>query len=452
MPGYVPGGMITFKVWRAFDNSVYNAGYEFASGGGSGVWGEAITVLSTITPLLPGTQSVSIDPAMVNMISFNINQEYPDTDIIFDGLDNMVCQNDDGDFYSPAYGIDNIGLIDYSEGYRAFVYGDQSASVTMMGEPFNLSEVGLTLNPYKMNIMSYLPQECMAVDHVFAGHEDRVLIVKDDSGHFYSPVFNVMSLTEMCPGEGYYMFILGSNEIEFFYPWPVGNALAKTSETQKWEAYNQSSVSERFDVHKTGISHPIIITELSGAVEVGDELLAYADGELVGAVKISDLDMPVALSAWGSYHGYGIDLPGFDAGDAIELRLWSETEGRELYIDSELDSDTYGQTPLTSGTVLVRSDDALPTVFALSQNYPNPFNPTTTISFSVAEEGAVSLNIYDISGRLITTLVDSNLSQGYHSVVWNGADSDNVQVSAGVYFYTLDNGAEVITSKMVLMK
>jgi len=322
----------------------------------------------------------------------------------------------------------------------------------MTGEPFNLSEVGLTLDPYKMNIMSYLPQVCMPVDHVFAGHEEGILIVKDDSGHFYSPVFGVMSLTEMCPGEGYYMFLLGSDAVDFFYPWPANNSLAKTSEAQKWEAYNQSSISQRYDVHETGISHPIIITELAGAVEVGDELLAYANDELVGAVRISDLDMPVALSAWGSYHGYGIDLSGYDTGDAIELRLWSESEGKELYIEADLDSDTYGQTPLTSGTVLVRSDDALPTVFALSQNYPNPFNPTTTISFSMAEESVVSLNIYDISGRLINTLVNNNLPQGYHSVVWNGADSDNVQVSAGVYFYTLDNGAEVITNKMVLMK
>ena len=70
----------------------------------------------------------------------------------------------------------------------------------------------------------------------------------------------------------------------------------------------------------------------------------------------------------------------------------------------------------------------------------------------MAEEGIVSLNVYDISGRLINTLVNNNLPQGYHSVVWNGTDSDNVQVSAGVYFYTLDNGADVITNKMVLMK
>ena len=259
-----------------------------------------------------------------------------------------------------------------------------------------------------------------------------------------------MTMTEMCPGEGYIAFLAGSYDLDFYYP--ESSSLSKSMNTIKWEAYNQSSISQRYDVHETGISHPIIITELAGAVEVGDELLAYANDELVGAVRISDLDMPVALSAWGSYHGYGIDLPGYDTGDAIELRLWSEAAGKELYIEADLDSDTYGQTPLTSGTVLVRSDDALPTVFALSQNYPNPFNPTTTISFSMAEESVVSLNIYDISGRLINTLVNNNLPQGYHSVVWNGADSDNVQVSAGVYFYTLDNGAEVITNKMVLMK
>jgi flagellar hook assembly protein FlgD len=88
----------------------------------------------------------------------------------------------------------------------------------------------------------------------------------------------------------------------------------------------------------------------------------------------------------------------------------------------------------------------------LSQNYPNPFNPSTTISFSVPVEGNVVLNIYDITGRLVTTLVDTNMNSGYHSVNWDGVDMVGEGVSAGLYIYSLQAEGVALTRKMVLMK
>ena len=87
----------------------------------------------------------------------------------------------------------------------------------------------------------------------------------------------------------------------------------------------------------------------------------------------------------------------------------------------------------------------------LTQNYPNPFNPTTTISFSLPSEGYVQVNVYDITGRLITSLVDGNLSEGYHDVVWDGKDMLGSNVSAGLYIYSLQAEGVSLTRKMVLM-
>ena len=187
-------------------------------------------------------------------------------------------------------------------------------------------------------------------------------------------------------------------------------------------------------------------------MELGDELVAYADGEVVGATKIVDLSKPVVLSTWGSYTEYGYDLPGYEDGDAIELRLWSASEGKELRVDATLDGDVYGTSPLTVGTAVVLSQDAVPTEFGLSQNYPNPFNPSTVIDFSVAKDSYVSLNVYDITGRLVSTLVDGNMSTGYHSVLWNGVDNKGMSVSAGIYIYALQTEEASITRKMVFMK
>ena len=101
---------------------------------------------------------------------------------------------------------------------------------------------------------------------------------------------------------------------------------------------------------------------------------------------------------------------------------------------------------------MVYGQDAVVTEFGLSANYPNPFNPSTVIDFSIATEGFVSLNVYDITGRMVSTLVEGNLSTGYHNVVWDGVDNNGMSVSAGIYIYALQTETSLITRKMVFMK
>jgi hypothetical protein len=94
-----------------------------------------------------------------------------------------------------------------------------------------------------------------------------------------------------------------------------------------------------------------------------------------------------------------------------------------------------------------RPEVGLPTITALAQNYPNPFNATTNISFSLAEAGNVSLNVYDITGRLVVTLVDGQMDAGQHVVVWDASN-----VSSGVYFYKLATADYRATKMMNLLK
>ena len=89
----------------------------------------------------------------------------------------------------------------------------------------------------------------------------------------------------------------------------------------------------------------------------------------------------------------------------------------------------------------------IPSEFFLDQNFPNPFNPETTINFGLPEDGIVKLDIFNILGRRVATLVDSKMEAGYHSVVWNG-----VSLSSGVYFYKIQAGDNVMIKKCILMK
>ncbi|MBM4403543.1 MAG: T9SS type A sorting domain-containing protein [Candidatus Cloacimonetes bacterium] len=102
----------------------------------------------------------------------------------------------------------------------------------------------------------------------------------------------------------------------------------------------------------------------------------------------------------------------------------------------------------------VSNDDpsVVPVVTRLDANYPNPFNPETTISFGIRHSGAVRINVYNIKGQLVRTLVDANLNAGNHRVVWSGTDNSGRIVSSGVYLYRMETAGYTKTQKMMLLK
>lgn len=90
--------------------------------------------------------------------------------------------------------------------------------------------------------------------------------------------------------------------------------------------------------------------------------------------------------------------------------------------------------------------------FKLHQNFPNPFNPSTTISFDITNSGYVQLEIYNMLGQKVRTLVNQNLQHGSHSATWDGRTDTGLQVPSGVYFYVLRAGDITGTKSMMLVK
>jgi hypothetical protein len=88
----------------------------------------------------------------------------------------------------------------------------------------------------------------------------------------------------------------------------------------------------------------------------------------------------------------------------------------------------------------------------LGQNMPNPFNPKTTIAFTLPEPTDVTIEVYDVAGRKIVTLMNDRLGSGGHFVEWSGRGDNGEKVASGVYFYRLLAGDEDISKKMVLLK
>ena len=443
-PGYVEDNSILFKIWKAAEQMEYIATAEFSQG--NGTWGQLITAV-TLDIVTTVTQEIHLNAFQNNMFSLNVHPDDPAVATHF-GENIFIAYNDGGQFYVPSYGLDQIDEFETFEGYVAFPAGPNPVDMMIDGMPVDPGEC-FTITQFVKNMIPYLPNVEIPTADVFAPYNNSILIVSNDQGQFYVPSMGVNTMPVMAHGKGYEVFLSGPNAIEFCYPAP---GLAMNSQVSAIRDFNEASASQQYSPVVTGLPHAIVITDMDGNVSAGDELVAYADGLVVGATRILDPSQPVVIAAWEGFSRYGVDLPGFNADDAIELRLFSSEENRELRVEADLDNWHYGDAPLTSGSVTVSNMDAVPTSFTLNQNYPNPFNPTTSINFSVDHQSHVNLTVYDLTGRQVKTLVSAQVVQGYYSVIWDGTDSMNNPVSAGMYIYTLQSDDNRITRKMVLMK
>jgi len=94
----------------------------------------------------------------------------------------------------------------------------------------------------------------------------------------------------------------------------------------------------------------------------------------------------------------------------------------------------------------------IPKEYSLSQNYPNPFNPDTYIKYALPKDNYVTINIYDIQGKLVRNLVAENKHAGYYQVIWNSKNNYDESVANGLYLYRMKSGKFITVRKMILLK
>jgi len=220
----------------------------------------------------------------------------------------------------------------------------------------------------------------------------------------------------------------------------------------------------------TGIDVEINNDDYYGAVEDTTEFYWYASGDsiyridrdeyyydpdgdwesvfyqLIGdTLIISDEDYP--CDDYYDYYGSMDPCVEMIAEDLPMVAGLENVENFYIYVESIMTSMTDDE------TVSISDDNgSLPKQFALYPAYPNPFNPTTTLGYELPEDAMVNIAIYDMMGRMVKTLVNSNQSAGYKSIKWNATNDIHEPVSAGLYLYTIDAGVFRQTRKMVLLK
>jgi len=139
-------------------------------------------------------------------------------------------------------------------------------------------------------------------------------------------------------------------------------------------------------------------------------------------------------------------------GNAANLRFqWIGEEVSSLTIEN-ISTMNDGSEIFGVESKVIESPVAIPKEFALKQNYPNPFNPTTTIKFEMPKSSNVKLEIYNILGQKVKTLVNEDMKAGYHKITWDGTNDYSVKVSSGMYIYIIKAGDFIARHKMVLLK
>ena len=175
----------------------------------------------------------------------------------------------------------------------------------------------------------------------------------------------------------------------------------------------------------------------------------------VGAADCTVYDDDLGFGEWAISNGGASDTCRVD--DYAEYD-YVPTNGDNVYVGGVVSYvfGNYKIEPRGNEDIVLNpsgvSDDYFGGKFGLTQNKPNPFNPKTTIAFNLTSPGDVTLEIYDVAGRRVATLLDRHMSAGAHVAQWDGKTNDGERAASGVYFYELAAGDERISRKMVLLK
>ncbi len=339
--------------------------------------------------------------------------------------------------------INNIELAVSTEGYKIKV--SQDTVLTVDGYKIILPlETDLQQG---WNIMSYPSDNSQPVNVALTHlvNDDNLAKVQDETGAAYEYIFPIGwidNINTFEPGEGYKIKVYSNTSIIFEQNYLKSSSLPGISYDDGIRHFNPSWIGNGIDHMNIYIS---AINMNGKNLEFGDEIAIY-DGEIcVGISKIIDITQTY-IPVFATYDDLETkEKDGFENGNNILFKIWDASEGMEISnIQAKFINGYPNQFEKQASTVveLMPQTNSTNTVThdfynELGNNYPNPFTKETNIEFIISNEGFVELEIIDIMGNIVCTLIQENLAAGYHTISWNRTDARSNKVPAGVYFYKL---------------
>ena len=373
-----------------------------------------------------------------NLVSWNVGYSediVAAIDGIRDCVDVVMSFDRGGLTYDPELAqFSTLQSVDYQHGYWFRMNCD--ATLEICGQDIMRHEV-LDLVP-GWNLVSYWPQQVTSLDQGFQSVLDHLLVATAfDNGvlTWVRDLEQFSTLTELEPGMGYW--IKTDAYVPLVYPGfmvPIiqdSESSGAATDQEPASRYWISAYGEDMTVDDVAVPQGALFefyTEDGTLCGQGD----YGDGRLNFTSIYGSDDITEASR---QYAGHGATVIVKVDGVRVYPDLRWANNGDRVRIGK-----------------LSTSADGLPTSYALGQNYPNPFNPGTMIDYALPNAGHVTLEIFNVLGQEVRTLVNEFNTAGLHTVEWDGRSNDGATVSTGIYLYRIQASEFTQTRKMILVK
>ncbi|HUL43296.1 MAG TPA: T9SS type A sorting domain-containing protein [Bacteroidota bacterium] len=450
--GFNPGEVFQWKIYRYFENQVYDAAATYYVPDSINHLTSTNTYvtdgISRLHFLNGGAQSGSITLRKGwSMISSYISPASTDLDTLFNSVrsDLVILKNGKGKAYIPWVPINSIGSWDNMQGYQLKM--DSERTLPVSGTRINPESTPVNIAS-GWSLIPYFRQSALGVDTALSSLADVLVIAKDQDGNAYIPSIPVNSIGNMEPGEGYQVKLSGNGTL--LYP-------MNTSLLSKRVAQARHSRAGTFKNHyvlksRTDNNATIVFTKkaIGGILMKGDEVGVFDEqGMLVGSGVYEGENF--AIAAWGD-DATTVDKDGLKPGEQFSVRFWYAKSSSE-HAAKTIEWTEGGSAYEVDGINVVErvqvdlADMPIPDRVELYQNYPNPFNPSTTIRFSIPNGMNVRIRVYNVLGEEVAEVANSRFETGYHELTFNSGS-----LASGVYYCRIEAGRSIDVKKMVVMK
>ncbi len=423
---------LVFKIWSTDSRQEYSASPTYFSGGPT--FGKDSTSVLASLYASPLVKQVIVLSKGINLVSSFARPVDSTFGAIFSRIRSSVLAVQDATdgLFKPDSNINTLGTWNTVQGYKVYMRRPDTLTITGDKIPPAITPVPLSTG---WNLVPYLRDNPMSVDSAFGSILNTITVAKNQAGGVYWPAVGINTMDLLRPGQAYYAYVRIPSTL--LYP---GNATpVSQSRLQKKQVFAEASVSVVYDVGHSGSgtsgSNAILLVE-SPELNDGDEVHVRTASETVGKGRATG--GRALITVIGDNRNTPDVVEGASEGDPLTLSILRGPAQQEKPLVVTSLMNALSDEPLspslayTSNAVWIARTTNIPDDFQLEQNYPNPFNPTTTIRYSLPADAKVTLEVFDILGRKVKTLVDEEQKVGRYDVVFESRG-----LASGAYFYRL---------------
>jgi hypothetical protein len=430
--GFYNNEIYKYKMWDCQEDKVYRAIAGYASGPDN-FQNNTTTILNS---LYSTEKNIKLDlKSGWNMISANVNPETKLMDSIWSSINHLlvIAKNNNGDTYIPEYNINGIGDWDYKQGYQVYLTNDTILSIT-----------GAVLKPENeiiplyqgWNLVSYL--RSTALDATTALEtliiDDKLVIAKNNSGNVYIPQFDINTIGDLIPGQGYMVCLLSNDAL--VYP---KESIEKRTLTLNYQNYTAQILNYEPASKEQNMT---LIIEFKNANDFSEIAVFDKNNNIRGSSKI--IENKAVLTIWNDINDKNFDelqIKGLNnKGFLIDLEL---AEIVDLECNIKYSKLKYCNNALFHGKINYQREM---NNFNFNIN-PNPLRDEAKVEFVLFEDNSVDLVLYDLTGKVIKSLKIQKLKKGNNSVLLNSEG-----LSCGNYLLILKIDTVIITQILSIIK